>query len=143
MLPSISGLFCLAVSASELDFMQAALSCDMPSSNFYTSLSPDCEHAGFLQPRRVQKLNQLGVSWQPVRTDADMLWDARLTELMLFRREHGHVRVSDVCSTPGKLTCAVTCDCLTIRDVKPRVLLSKEQVADARRIDVCRCHHNL
>lgn len=45
-------------------------------------------------------LNQLGVSWQPVRTDADVLWDVRLSELMLFRREHGHVKVSCLCLLP-------------------------------------------
>lgn len=49
--------------------------------------------AGFLHPRRVQKLNELGVSWQPIRTDADILWDARLTQLLSFRREHGRVQV--------------------------------------------------
>ena len=52
-----------------------------------------CLLAGFLQPRRVQKLDELGVSWQPPRTDADILWDARLTQLLSFRREHGHVQV--------------------------------------------------
>ena len=50
--------------------------------------------AGFLQPQRVQKLKQLNVPWQPIRTEADILWDAKLTQLMSFRREHGHVRVS-------------------------------------------------
>ncbi|DBB12200.1 TPA: hypothetical protein ACH3X3_006306 [Trebouxia sp. C0006] len=49
---------------------------------------------GLLQPRRAKMLNQLGVCWQPVRTDADILWDVRLSELMSFRREHGHVKVS-------------------------------------------------
>lgn len=53
-----------------------------------------CLLAGFLQPRRVQKLDELAVSWQPTRTDADVLWDARLTQLLSFRREHGHVQVS-------------------------------------------------
>lgn len=41
----------------------------------------------------MQKLDELGVSWQPTRTDADILWDARLTQLLSFRREHGHVQV--------------------------------------------------
>lgn len=50
--------------------------------------------AGLLQPRRVQKLDQFGVSWQPVRTEADSLWDAKLSELISFRREYGHVQVS-------------------------------------------------
>ncbi|DBA84918.1 TPA: hypothetical protein ACH3X1_005930 [Trebouxia sp. C0004] len=49
---------------------------------------------GLLQPRRAGMLNQLGVSWRPVRTDADILWDVRLSELMSFRQEHGHVKVS-------------------------------------------------
>ncbi len=49
---------------------------------------------GLLQPRRAKVLNQLGVSWRFVRTDADILWDVRLSELMSFRREHGHVKVS-------------------------------------------------
>lgn len=49
--------------------------------------------AGFLQPSRVRKLEQVGVNWQPTCTDANRLWDAHLTQLITFRKEHGHVQV--------------------------------------------------
>lgn len=49
--------------------------------------------AGFLQPSRVRKLEQVGVSWQPTCTDSNRLWDTRLTQLIAFRKEHGHVQV--------------------------------------------------
>lgn len=63
------------------------------NTNIYICKDIGALPAGLLQPRRVRKLEELGVSWQPARTDADILWDARLTQLLSFRREHGHVQV--------------------------------------------------
>ena len=56
--------------------------------------------AGFLQPSRVRKLEQLGVNWQPACSDANKLWDARLTQLICFRKQYGHVQV---CHSPSCL----------------------------------------
>jgi len=63
-------------------------------------------------------LNQLGVSWRPVRTDADILWDVRLSELMSFRREHGHVKVS----------CTSLMHCTSILYVHKQTVLCRWQV---------------
>ena len=39
------------------------------------------------------RLQQYAMTWHPVRTDEDCLWDARISELIAYRREHGHVQV--------------------------------------------------
>ena len=50
-------------------------------------------HAGWLAPERERQLSMLSVDWEPDRTRGDADWDARLTELLAFRRQRGHVQV--------------------------------------------------
>ena len=50
-------------------------------------------HAGWLAPERERQLSMLSVDWKPDRTRGDADWDARMTELLAFRRQQGHVQV--------------------------------------------------
>ena len=49
--------------------------------------------AGWLEAERAAALAALGVDWRPDRGVSDGAWDALLTELLGFRRAHGHVHV--------------------------------------------------
>ena len=44
-------------------------------------------------PERVRQLSVLSIDWEPDWTPDDADWDARLTELLAFRRQRGHVQV--------------------------------------------------
>ncbi len=35
----------------------------------------------------------LGIDWRPGRAEDDADWDSRMTELLAFRRQQGHVLV--------------------------------------------------
>ncbi len=43
----------------------------------------------------------LGVDWRPERAAGDVEWDARMTELLAFRRQQGHVQVASWSHAPG------------------------------------------
>ena len=51
-------------------------------------------YAGWLARDRERQLSMLGIDWRPDRAEADADWDARMTELLAFRRQQGHVQVT-------------------------------------------------
>ncbi|CAK0786054.1 hypothetical protein CVIRNUC_009267 [Coccomyxa viridis] len=56
---------------------------------------------GWLAPERERQLSMLSIDWKPDRTRGDADWDARLTELLAFRRQRGHVQVCQWEHAPG------------------------------------------
>lgn len=47
----------------------------------------------WLSLERERQLMALGVDWRPDRGAAERMWDARLTQLLAFHRQHGHLQV--------------------------------------------------
>ena len=75
-------------------------------------------HAGWLAPERERQLSMLSIDWKPDRTPGDADWDARLTELLAFRRQRGHVQVlltSSNCSSFVKVCQENSSNCHTSR----------------------------
>ena len=67
--------------------------------------SQPAAHAGWLAPERERQLSMLSIDWKPDRMRGDADWDARLSELLAFRRQRGHVQVlltSSNCPFSGK-----------------------------------------
>ena len=48
---------------------------------------------GLLREDRRRLLGALGVGWGHPRGEAERAWDARLSELLAFKAEHGHLQV--------------------------------------------------
>jgi len=51
----------------------------------------------WLSLERERQLMALGVDWRPDRGAAEHMWDARLTQLLAFHRQHGHLQVRGSC----------------------------------------------
>ena len=49
--------------------------------------------ADWLSLERERQLAALGVDWEPDRGHVERDWDWRLTQLLAFRRQNGHVQV--------------------------------------------------
>jgi hypothetical protein len=45
---------------------------------------------------RERQLASLGVDWAPHRGEAEREWDERLTQLLAFRRQQGHVQAGSL-----------------------------------------------
>ncbi len=47
----------------------------------------------------------LGIDWRSDRAEGNADWDARVTELLAFRRQQGHVQVTPAHTCEASLSC--------------------------------------